>query len=197
MALGDYRLCNVCHVKPALRDRLTCNVHTGQMPHVRSPGAFTPAPEREPTWDQTWLECAHVMAKRSRCSRAQVGAVVVAEDQTVISMCYNGPPRDFPTTQGDCSEWCPRSQGTDDPSPTYDDCPSVHAEANAIARADFSRMKNSTVYVSTSCCKGCAKLLANSGVRRVVFQSEAGRDYRNPQATIDFLRECGIEVSEV
>lgn len=153
-------------------------------------------PER-PSWDKTWLECAHVMARRSRCSRAQVGAVVVAEDQTVISMSYNGPPRDFPTTPGDCSEWCPRSMGTDDPSPTYDDCPAVHAEANAIARADFSRMKGSTIYVSTSCCKGCAKLLANSGVKRVVFQHEDGREYRNPQATIDFLRECGIEVDEV
>ena len=146
------------------------------------------------SWDSTWLQCAHVMAKRSRCSRAQVGAVVVAEDQTVVSMSYNGPPKDFPTTDGDCSNWCPRAMGSGDLSPTYDDCPAVHAEANAIARADFSKMKDATIYVSTSCCKGCAKLLANAGIKRVVFQNEAGRDYRHPQETIDFLRECGIEV---
>lgn len=155
-----------------------------------------PAPQR-PSWDQTWLQCSHVMAKRSRCSRAQVGAVIVAEDQTVISMSYNGPPRDYPTTDGDCSNWCPRAQGTAEPSPTYDDCPAVHAEANAIARADFSRMRGATIYVSTSCCKGCAKLLANAGIKRVVFQHEDGREYRKPQETIDFLRACGIEVSEV
>lgn len=138
------------------------------------------------------------MSKRSRCARAQVGCVIVAEDQTVISSSYNGPPRFYPTSDGDCRDWCPRAQktDTDDFSPTYDDCPSVHAEANAIARADFSRMEGSTVYVSTSCCKGCAKLLANSGVKRVVFSYEAGREYRNPEKTIEFLRTCGVEVVE-
>lgn len=152
--------------------------------------------EERPTWEDTWLECAHVMARRSRCSRAQVGAVIVSKDQTVVSQSYNGPPRDFPTSDGDCRDWCPRAQ-TDAPSPTYDDCPSVHAEANAIARADFSKMEGSTLYVSTSCCKGCAKLLANSGVARVVFKSESDRDYRNPDETVRFLRACGIEVFEV
>lgn len=87
--------------------------------------------------------------------------------------------------------------GTDDPSPTYDDCPAVHAEANAIARADFSKMDGASIYVSTSCCKGCAKLLANAGIKRVVFQHEDGKEYRHPEETIKFLRECGIEVSEV
>jgi dCMP deaminase len=150
-----------------------------------------------PSWDETWLAVADVIARRSRCTRAQVGAVIVAEDQTVISASYNGPPRHFPTSDSDCSDWCPRAQGLTDPSPTYDDCPSVHAEANAIARADYSRMQGSTIYVSTSCCKGCAKLLANSGIKRLVYRHEPGREYRNPQATADFLRACGIEVDEV
>jgi dCMP deaminase len=152
--------------------------------------------EDRPTWDETWLEQACVMAKRSRCSRAQVGAVIVAPDQTVISTSYNGPPKHLPA-EGMCTNWCPRARGDSELSPTYDDCPSVHAEANAIARADYSRMQGATIYVSTSCCKGCAKILANSGIARVVFKNEDGRDYRNPQATIEFLRECGIEVVEV
>jgi dCMP deaminase len=145
------------------------------------------------TWDETWLEQACVMTKRSRCDRAQVGAVIVAPDETVISTSYNGPPRRLPVA-GRCTNWCPRAQGSTDLSPTYDDCPSAHAEANAIARADYSRMQSSTIYISTSPCKGCAKILANSGIVRVVFKHEDGREYRNPEATIDFLRECGIEV---
>jgi dCMP deaminase len=149
-----------------------------------------------PDWDETWLTCAHTMSKRSRCYRAQVGAVIVADDQTVVSMSYNGPPRDYPTSDADCRDWCPRAQ-TNTPSPTYDDCVSVHAEANAIARADFSRMQGSTIYVSTSCCKACAKMLANAGVQRVVFKHEDDRDYRNPEETVRFLRKCGIEVSVV
>lgn len=146
-----------------------------------------------PTWDETWLACADIMSRRSRCTRSKVGAVIVASDQTVISQSYNGPPRGF-MASGPCTNWCPRSRGDTDPSPTYDDCPSAHAEANAIARADFSRMQGSTLYVSTSCCKGCAKLIANSGIARVVYRHEDGRDYRNPDATVAFLRECGLEV---
>lgn len=203
MAIYDPPVCSQCG-RTAWSQNPWCLNH----PHSYARGTYVTAsagwckpvePEvndDRPSWDETWLECAHVMSRRSRCSRAKVGAVIVADDQTVVSASYNGPPRNF-EAEGPCTNWCPRARGDSEPSPTYDDCPSAHAEANAIARADFSRMKGATIYVSTSCCKGCAKLLANSGIKRVVFQSEEGRDYRNPQETIDFLRECGIEVSEV
>lgn len=149
--------------------------------------------DERPSWDEIWLEQACVMAKRSRCDRAQVGAVIVAHDQTVISTSYNGAPRGLPV-EGTCTNWCPRARGEGTPSPTYDDCHAAHAEANAIARADYSRMQGSTLYASTSCCKGCAKLLANSGIIRVVFKHEEGRGYRNWEKTVDFMRECGLEV---
>jgi dCMP deaminase len=146
------------------------------------------------TWDQTWLEFAEVMSKRSRCTRSMVGAVVVAKDQTVVSTGYNGPPRGFPG-EGSCKNWCPRSRGDSPPSPTYDDCPAAHAEANAIARADYSRMQGATIYISTSPCRGCAKLLANSGIIRVVYVHESGREYRHVDETEAFLRHCGIKVT--
>lgn len=146
-----------------------------------------------PTWDETWLAVADVISRRSRCTRSTVGAVIVAADQTVISASYNGPPAGFPG-EGPCTNWCPRSMGVGTPSPTYDDCPAAHAEANAIARADFSRMKGATIYVSTSPCKGCAKLLANSGIVKVVFRHEEGREYRHWEETVEFLRECGLDV---
>lgn len=146
-----------------------------------------------PSWDQTWLDQACTMGKRSRCTRAQVGAVIVAHDQTVVSTSYNGPPRGYPA-EGPCTNWCPRAMGLEPPSPTYDDCPAAHAEANAIARADFSRMNGATIYISSAPCKGCAKLLANSGITRVVFPYENGRDYRNWKETVLFLKQCGLTV---
>lgn len=152
--------------------------------------------DNRPSWDETWLKQACVMAKRSRCDRAQVGAVIVASDQTVISTSYNGAPRGLPV-EGTCTSWCPRARGQGTPDPAYDDCHAAHAEANAIARADYSRMQGSTIYVSTSCCKGCAKLLANSGIVRVVMKHEDGKEYRRPEATIAFLKECGIKVDEL
>lgn len=149
-------------------------------------------PDDRPDWDDVWMDLADNIARRSKCTRSQVGAVIVDAEQNVVSVSYNGPPRGF-KADGPCTNWCPRTK-TDDLSPTYDDCPSAHAEANAIARADYTRMKGATLYASTSCCKGCAKQIANSGIVRVMYRNEQGRDYRNPEATHEFFEQCGIEV---
>lgn len=156
-------------------------------------GVVHPLPVKRPGWDDVWMALADNIARRSKCTRARVGAVIVDIDQNVVSAAYNGPPRNF-VAEGPCTNWCPRSQGTDDPSPTYDDCVTAHAEANAIARSDYSRLQGGTIYISTSPCKGCAKIFANSGVTRVVYRDEAGRDYRNPQATREFLEQCSMDV---
>ena len=153
--------------------------------------------DERPTWDAIWMADAQNMARRSKCVRAQVGVVIVSQDQRVLSSGYNGPPSGF-DAEGPCSNWCPRAQKTaDEPlSGTYDDCHAAHAESNSIARADFTQMQGSTVYVSTSMCKGCAKIVANSGVSRVVYgYTDDGSDaYRSPEETERFLQSCGIAV---
>ena len=55
----------------------------------------------------------------------------------------------------------------------------VHAEANAIVQAARSgiRLDAGDIYVSASPCFGCFKLIANSGLRRIVF-GEFYRDER-------------------
>lgn len=146
-----------------------------------------------PSWDRTWMAIADDFSRRSRCSRFQVGVVLVAPDQVLLSSGYNGPPAAFPA-DGPCNQWCPRAQRTDGiVDPKYDDCHAVHAEANALVRADYARMAGSTLYASTSVCKGCAKSVANSGVVRVVHRVGGDR-YRSPELTEAFLRECGLEV---
>lgn len=156
--------------------------------------------DNRPDWDSVWLEMARVMAERSRCDRAKVGAVIVSADQRVLSSSYNGAPSGYPG-EGSCKNWCPRAQKWpgDSLDPVYDDCHAAHAEANAIARADFTQMKGSSLYISTSMCKGCAKIAANSGIVRVVFlgTSDGSDDYRSPDVTVDFLTECGIVVQKV
>lgn len=138
---------------------------------------------------------ADAIALRSRCSRAQVGAVIVSHDQRVLSSGYNGPPRGLDVT-GPCDQWCPRAMGTGSLDGLYDDCHAAHAEANAIARADFTQMDGASIYVSTSACKGCAKQLANTGIIRLVYRyvNDKSDGYRNPAVTEAFLKECGIEV---
>jgi dCMP deaminase len=149
-----------------------------------------------PSWDQVWMGVADAVAPRSLCSRAKVGVAIVSSDNRLLSTGYNGPPRGLPVS-GECTNWCPRAQrqsGT--PSPVYDDCHAAHAESNAIARADFSEMQGSTVYVTTSMCRGCAKIVANSGVSTVIYRyaGDGSDAYRSPDETEEFLWSCGLEV---
>lgn len=147
-----------------------------------------------PYWDDIWLEVAQVIAKRSLCSRAQVGAVIVNDQFRIVATGYNGPPRNFDHRGETCDHWCPRVQD-DDHSPSYSNCPSLHAEANALMAADRSMWQGGVIYITGAVCGDCVKLIANSGLARVVVQAEdVDRSYRNADAQYHFLRGLGIGV---
>jgi dCMP deaminase len=144
-----------------------------------------------PTWDQIWLATAQVVASRSRCDRAQVGAVIVTRDNRVAAVSYNGPPRGQQLT-GTCRSWCPRAR-VENLSPSYDECATVHAEANGLLLNEIS-IRGGTIYISSACCRGCAKLIANSGLGRVVHVVGPGDKHRDPDTVESYLRECGLTV---
>lgn len=161
---------------------------------------------RRPTWDETWLAVAEVVAKRSLCVRDQVGSVVVDARNRIVATGYNGPPAGFATTwQGvgrPCSKWCKRAQvsNIDEKYPVapialdYSDCPSLHAEANALSVCDRSVRESGTIYITSSVCMGCAKLIANSGLSRVVVSYDDAHLHRRADFSYEFMRSCGIEV---
>ena len=63
-----------------------------------------------PTWDDTWIEVARTVAKRSTCARDQVGAVVVSRTNRILETGYNGPPAGWDIIHSDkCDVWCPRA----------------------------------------------------------------------------------------
>jgi dCMP deaminase len=70
----------------------------------------------------------------------------------------------------------------------------LHAEANAITKLAKSTQSSigSTMYVTLSPCFECAKLIIQSGVKRIVF-SEV---YRNTEPLF-FLSEGGIEITRI
>lgn len=155
------------------------------------------------TWDRVWLDMATSVGQRSRCSRGAIGCVLVGPDNNVVATSYVGPPPEYAPAQvdptSDCRSWCERSCETDPAKldPAYLTCPSVHAEQNAVSRADFTRLRGGTAYVNASVCWQCAKLLAASQVARVVMIAEEGNEHRNPQRTVDYLSRCGITVDRV
>jgi dCMP deaminase len=132
-------------------------------------------------WDEYFMSIARVVASRSTCDRRRVGAVLV-RDRMLLSTGYNGSIRGLPH----CDEVGHQLEG--------DHCvATIHAEANAIVQAARNgiRIDGSTLYVTASPCWNCFKMLANSGVRRIVYD-EFYRDER----VMEVASSLGIQISE-
>ncbi|MBR5043582.1 MAG: dCMP deaminase family protein [Bacteroidales bacterium] len=129
-------------------------------------------------FDQRYLEMAEIWAKNSYCKRRQVGALLV-KDNMIISDGYNGTPSGF---ENICEE-----NGVTKPYV-------LHAEANAISKVAKSGNSSlgATLYVTASPCIECAKLIIQSGIKRVVYKDE----YRLTDG-VDLLVRAGVEVEKV
>ena len=126
--------------------------------------------------DHRYIKMAHIWSENSYCTRRQVGALIV-KDKMIISDGYNGTPTGVPNV---CE---------DDNNVSLPDV--LHAEANAITKIARSgnNSDGATLYVTDSPCIECAKLIIQSGIRRVVYD----REYRLTDG-VNLLRQAGIEV---
>jgi dCMP deaminase len=140
------------------------------------------------------MNVALQIGPRSRCSRAQVGAVIVTHDNRVAAMSYNGPPKGLEIS-GPCEEWCPRAMGDSPLGADYSSCDAIHAESNAIARADFTEIQGGTIYVTHASCINCAKLVGNSGIARLVHRVTNADAHRQPEKVEAYLQKIGVEVN--
>ena len=129
--------------------------------------------------DRRYLRMAGIWAENSYCQRRKVGAIIV-KNQMIISDGYNGTPSGFENV-------CEDEQGVTKPYV-------LHAEANAITKV--ARSNNSsdgaTLYVTSSPCVECAKLIIQAGIKRVVYNEQ----YRLTDG-VDLLRRAGIECIQI
>ena len=132
--------------------------------------------DKQTKFDQRYLEMARIWAKNSYCTRRQVGALVV-KNNMIISDGYNGTPSGFENI-------CEDDNGVTKPYV-------LHAEANAITKLARSNnnSEGATIYITASPCIECAKLIIQSGIKRVVY----GEKYRLMDG-IELLERAGIEV---
>jgi dCMP deaminase len=134
------------------------------------------------SWDEYFMNVARTVATRATCDRKFVGAVIV-KDRIILATGYNGSIRGLPhcDEEGHLMEdgHCVRT---------------VHAEANAIVQAARRGVSidGADVYVTASPCWGCFRLLANAGVKRIVF----GEFYRDPRA-FEVANRLGIELIDM
>lgn len=140
-----------------------------------------------PGWDEYFMGIARVVASRSNCVKRKVAAVVTI-DRRIISTGYNGTPRG--TTN--CNEGgCPRCNELAPGGTRLDECLCSHGEENAITQAAYHgvSLKGGTIYTTFSPCLLCTKMIINSGLAEVVYQS----DYPLGQVSLDLLAEAGVK----
>ena len=67
----------------------------------------------------------------------------------------------------------------------------LHAEANAITKVAQSNnsSRDATLYITSSPCMECSKLIIQAGIKRVVYHEQ----YRLTDG-LDLLRRAGIEI---
>lgn len=131
-----------------------------------------------PSMDTTLLDMARVLAKRSTCSRASVGAVIALNGR-ILSTGFNGVPAGMTHCE----------HVANDESPCDD---AVHAEANAVAFAARHgvALNGSALFTTLSPCLKCAQLIINAGIVRVVI-GKVYRDHSGPH----ILARLGIHVT--
>lgn len=140
------------------------------------------------SWDEYFMGLAHLSALRSKDPNTQVGACIVDQDKKVVSIGYNGMPRgcadeDFP--------W-EREGGFLDTKYAF----VVHAELNAILNSPRP-VKDCTLYVSLFPCNECAKAIIQSGIRKVIYESDKYDGTEGNIASKKMLKEAGVELIKI
>lgn len=104
-----------------------------------------------------FMEIANIVAKRSTCTRAQVGAVLVS-DNRIISCGYNGSTRGAPHC-------------IDDGCLIYDShcIRTIHAEMNALLYLEHS-YKDLILYCTHQPCYKCFQALTIANVTRIYYK---------------------------
>jgi dCMP deaminase len=137
----------------------------------------------KPKHQTAHMRAAHIYAELSTARRLKVGALVVKDDR-IISIGYNGMPKGW---DNNCE--FELEDGSIKTKPEV-----LHAETNAIAKLARSVESglDADLFVTHSPCLDCAKLIYQSGIRRVYY-ANAYRD----ESGVTFLKNSGVEVTKL
>jgi dCMP deaminase len=155
-----------------------------------------------------YMETARVFAELSHARRLHVGAIVVKDDR-IISIGYNGMPSGWNNNCEHKQYMSRDAGGWLSPDEIYEQWPFedddgryklktrdevLHAESNAISKLARSQESGlgADLFVTHSPCLDCAKLIYQSGIKRVYF----GAPYRSNEG-VEFLKKSGVIVEEV
>ena len=138
------------------------------------------------SWDEYFMGMAVLSALRSKDPNTKVGAVIVSPDNKVISIGYNGMPRQLDEDQ---LSW---NKGEDLDSKYLYVC---HAEFNAILNTQVGgTLKGATLYVTLFPYNECAKALIQTGIKEVVYLDNKYESTTGIRASKKMLDLAGIKL---
>ncbi|MCK4777185.1 MAG: cytidine/deoxycytidylate deaminase family protein [Actinomycetia bacterium] len=141
-----------------------------------------------PSWDEYFMDLARAVAKRATCDRGKSGCIIVKNKQILVTG-YVGSPKGLPHCSevghkiektvhkgGKISEHCVRT---------------THAEQNAICQAAKLGIPidDATLYCTMTPCIVCAKMIINTGIKRVVCEKR----YHAGQESEEMFRMAGVK----
>lgn len=136
------------------------------------------------SWDEYFMGVASLSALRSKDPNTQVGACIVSEDHKILSMGYNG----FPIGCSD-DEFPWEREGEPLENKYFY---TTHSELNAILNYRGGSLEGATMYVTLFPCNECAKAIIQSGIRRIVYDSDKYDGTPAVIASKRMLRAAGV-----
>jgi dCMP deaminase len=124
-----------------------------------------------PSWNEYFMQMCNVVKLRSRDPKKQVGSILVSDDNRIISTGYNALKKG----SNDNIDWDNRD---------LVHLLVLHAEVNCLLYAT-SRFENTTLYSTLSPCNHCIKLIASSGVKKIIYQDKY-KDYDSVKEICNF-----------
>jgi dCMP deaminase len=139
-----------------------------------------------PSWDSYFMQIAHLVKTRATCPRRSVGALII-RDKRIVATGYNGSPRGLAhcPPEGPTNDWpvgCLRAGHC---------IRSLHAEQNALLQAAMIGVScdGATMYVTCQPCNGCAKMIINAGIVRVIYEGDYPDEFSK-----ELFRESQLDV---
>lgn len=142
---------------------------------------------KRPSWDEYFIQIMNMVGNRGTCDRGRSGCVIT-KDKRLIASGYVGSPIGCPHCDEEGHEM--HTVIHEDGHESRHCIRTAHAEQNAIceaARMGIS-LDGATLYCKMTPCYTCAKMIINSGIKRVV----AEQDYHAGNRSKEIFKEAGV-----
>jgi len=137
-------------------------------------------------WQDYFMGVADLSAQRSKDPKTQVGCCIVNPNNNhILSIGYNGLPYGFDDNE---FNW----EDSDDFVMNKNSY-IVHAEANAILNSSHD-LAGSDIYVTMFPCNECAKLLAQSKIKKVIYRDDKYLKKDSGKVAMKIFNKANIEV---